>query len=241
MDTPFRLDIEELKERLQLFKINPPSDEIINNFVAVEEALKAEVTDLFESIAIADLEGGLQVHLDQVSRIKARMLIRSIFASIEGIVYGMKQLALAAFRPDGPLTFDELIICKGISLRLKNNGDVDRSAMRLEFGPNLKFSFMVLAKAFHQKFELDTDKTCLGWNRLVESVKVRNRLAHPKRPSDLELTDEEIGHAIEAYQWFNEQVSTLLEMFSKDIEKTGNYLDNMLQVMRSNRANNKRG
>lgn len=234
MDTPFRLDIEELKERLQVFKINIPNDEIVNNFVAVEEALKAEVTDLLKSIAVEDPAGVFQVQSDQVSRIKARMLIRSMFATIEGIVYGMKQLALAAFRPDGPLTLDELLICKEISFRLNKNGEVDGSSMRLKFEPNLKFSFMVLAKAFHQKFELDTN--CLGWNRLVESVKVRNRLAHPKRPSDLELTDDEIGHAIEAYQWFNAQVSTLVEMFSKDIEKTSNYLDNMLELMRSNRA-----
>src|SRR5258705_10356156 len=169
MDTSFRLNVEELKERFQVFKMSIPDDEIINNFIAVEEALKAEVTDLIGTIGIEDPDGWLRVYPDQVPRTKARMLIRSMFATVEGILYGMKQLAFAANRSDGPLTLDELLICKEITFGLKGNGEVDGSSMRLKFEPNLKFSFMVLAKAFHQTFELDTN--CLGWNRLVQSVK----------------------------------------------------------------------
>jgi hypothetical protein len=229
MDTPFRIDVEELKERLQVFKMNIPEDEIINNFVAVEEGLKAEVNDLIQSIGVEDPACGHRLYPDQVPRIKARMLIRSMFATIEGIVYGMKQLAFAANRADGPLTLDELLICKEISFGQKGNGEVDGSSMRLKFESNVKFAFAVLAKVFHQSFELNTN--CQAWNRLVQSVKVRNRLVHPKRSSDLELTDDELRHAIEAYQWFDLQVGVLLEMFGKNVEKSNNYLDAMLKAV----------
>jgi hypothetical protein len=231
MDTPFHLDVEELKERLQVMNFNIPDDEIINNFVAVEDSLKAEVTDLMESIGIKVPEGGIWVWPGQVPRTKARMLIRSMFATIEGIVYGMKQLAFAVNRSDGPLTLDELLICKEITFGLKGTGEVDGSSMRLKFEPNLKFAFMVLAKAFHQTFQLDTN--CPGWNHLVQSVKVRNRLAHPKRPSDLELTDDELSDAIEGYQWFDGQVVAMAEKFCNDAEKSRDYLADLLQHLRS--------
>lgn len=227
MGTPFRLDVEELKERLRVYKINIPEDEILNNFLAVEEGLTAEVNDLIQSIGVEDPAGGYQIHLDQVPRTKARMLIRSMFAAIEGRVYCMKQLAFEANRAGGPLTLDELLICKEITFGLKSNGEVDGSSMRLKLEPNLKFAFAVLAKAFHQSFEFDTN--CQGWNRMVQSVRVRNRLAHPKRPSDLELTDDELSHAIEAYQWFCRQVEALCEMFCKYVEKSKDYLDAMLE------------
>ena len=231
MDTPFRIDVEELKERLQVIKVKLPDEEIVNNFVAVEEALKAEVADLMEMIGVEGPEGELRVYPAQVPKTKARMLIRSLFATIEGVVYCMKQIAFAANRADGPLTLDELMICKEIAFGLKGNGEVDGSSMRLKFEPNLKFAFAVLAKAFHQTFELDTN--CVGWNRLVQSVKVRNRLAHPKRSSDLELSDDELRHAIEAYQWFDCQVMTILEGFCKNLEKSRDYLSTMLEHARS--------
>jgi hypothetical protein len=234
MDTPFRIDVEELKERLQVIKVNIPDDEILNNFVAVEEALKAEVTDLMETIGVEGPKGELRIYPAQVPRTKARMLIRSLFATIEGVVYCMKQIAVAANRSDGPLTLDELLICKEIAFGLKANGEVDGSSMRPKFEPNLKFAFAVLAKAFHQAFELDTNG--VGWNRLVQSVKVRNRLAHPKRSSDLELTDDELRHAIEAYQWFDGQVGTMLEVLCKNLEKSRDYVNTMLEHVRSRLA-----
>jgi hypothetical protein len=62
---------------------------------------------------------------------------------------------------------------------------------------------------------------------------LRDRLTHPKRLSDLELTEDEIGHAIEAYQWFDAQVEALLEIVCKKAEKANNYLNAMLQHLRS--------
>lgn len=211
--------------------MNIPGDDIIDNFVAVEEKLKAEVDDLIQSIGVEDPAGGYWVYPDHVPRTKATMLIRSMFATIEGVVYGMKQLAFAANSADGTLALDELLVCKEITFGLKGNGEVHGSSMRLTFEPNLKFAFVALAKAFRQPFELDTNGQ--GWNRLVQSIKVRNRLTHPKRSSDLEITDDELAHAIEAYQWFDRQVRVLLDMFGNNLAKSKDYLDAMLNHIQS--------
>jgi len=230
MDTPFRIDLEELKKRLKVYNMKIVDDEIIDNFIALEKGLKAEVDDLIQSIGIKDPVSGYRINLNQVSRTKARMLIRSMFATIEGIVYCMKQVACEANMATGPLTLDELLVCKEIAIGLKSSGEVDVSSMRLKFESNLKFAFAACAKALHQSFELDTN--CRGWNRLVQSVKVRNRLAHPKRSSDLELTDDELGHAIEAYQWFDQQVGELLVTWSKNVQESNAYFKAPLDHMR---------
>jgi hypothetical protein len=107
MEAEFQFDLNELKERLEVLKLRIPADEVLNDFVAVEEALKAEVNELVELVGTEDDAGKFGICTDRVPRTKARMLIRSMFAHIEGIVYCMKQVAASVNGPEGPLTLAE--------------------------------------------------------------------------------------------------------------------------------------
>lgn len=232
MDTPFRINVGELKEWLQVFKIKLPEDELVDNYVAVEAALKAEVNEIVDAIGVEEADGsGIIVYPAKVPRTKARMLIRSMFAAIEGSIYCLKQLAFSMNTSEGPLTLDELLICREATFGLKDNGEVYRDRMRLKFEPNLKFAFKAIAKVMHEVVRLDTN--CPGWNRLVQSVKVRNRLAHPKRAADLDLTDDELRHAIEGYVWFEEQIGSLFRSASARAKQTTHYLEAWLKHMES--------
>jgi hypothetical protein len=233
MSASFKLTLDDLKERLRVLK-TIPEDSIVENFEKVEQALRAEVDEIIESVAVRESDGRLGIYPKDVPRTKARMLVRSIFSTIEGIVYSMKQLAISASRIEGTLTFPELILCREKSAHITDKGEAKVQSAKIQFLNNFRFSFGILAKALQLSFKLDTN--CVGWNRLVVSAKIRDRLAHPKRPSDLELSDEEIGGVIEAYQWFNKQVETLVVMWQTNIEKSGSYISAMSERLEAGLA-----
>ena len=59
---------------------------------------------------------------------------------------------------------------------------------------------MIYAKSFGSEFKLNLSGQ--GWQSLCKSVKVRDRLMHPKELSDLEVSDEEILYTKKAIDWF---------------------------------------
>jgi hypothetical protein len=222
MNTQFSTSLDEFKERLGVYKTEPERT-IVENFGRVEEALKAEVIELCSWFADTDPDGSrFLIDPAKVPRTKARMLVRSMFACIEGIVYSMKQMALSANRLQGTLSPEEVLCCKEISFNMTDKGQMKEHPAKLRFLPNLQFAFAVLAKTFQVPFKLDT--SCMDWKHMVLSVKLRDRLTHPKRPFDLELTDEELGLALKAYVWFDTQVEELLQQWGTRTEKTRDYL-----------------
>ena len=64
----------------------------------------------------------------------------------------------------------------------------------------------MFARALAVDYELDVGGR--GWEAFQGAVRIRNRIMHPKHVSDLEITDEELGHVHRAAAWYKE--STLL-------------------------------
>ena len=79
------------------------------------------------------------------------------------------------------------------------------------------------AKANHAIFALDTSGG--EWGDIRNFIQVRDRLTHPKRMSDLSVTDEEIRTAFRAFKWFEEQFIELLmravQASAVEIERIG--------------------
>ncbi|MBA2113245.1 hypothetical protein [Bremerella alba] len=224
MDKSFQINANQFKEHLHVFK-NAPSHESVEEYIAVEEELKKEVNDIIQSIGTRHSSGGYNIDLRHTPAHKGRMLIRAIFSTIEGVVYCMKQIAASSRDLDEQLTLEELLICKEVGIDLKNNGKIKDSRMRLRFAPNLRFAFAILSKVLAPSFSLDTSKE--GWNCMIRSVEVRNRITHPKNASDLVLTPEELSTALTAYLWFNQQNEVMISLFDQRVEKSRDFWQEM--------------
>jgi hypothetical protein len=235
MDPNFRVDLDTLSGLLESCKIRF-DEKALNEFVALEGALRVEVSELMGSMGQRDSDGRLSIDLHAVPNLKARMLVRSIFACLEGIVFGMKQLAAAVNGADGPLSAEERIVCKELAWGLTGRGLAKSVAMHLPAEPNVKFAFAVTAKAFRVSFKLDTSSQ--GWQCFVRSRSLRNRLTHPKRASDLEISNVELREAIEAFDWFNLQLGVITGTVNSNLQKATEYLGAMLELIqqRSNMA-----
>jgi hypothetical protein len=128
-----------------------------------------------------------------------RAYVRSVFAFIEGITYRMKRTAAHFSRLTDTLQLAELILIDERNFDIDDKGEVVARPAFIKFKNNVKFSFKVYSKSVGSSFELSLGG---GWQKLLNAVKVRDRLMHPKASSDLEVSDDEVEAANIAFKWF---------------------------------------
>lgn len=92
--------------------------------------------------------------------------------------------------------------------------------MQLSIINNIKFAFRTYARAHMTDYELNIGNS--KWDDFKKSLTVRDRLMHPKRVEDLEVSDEEMDRLQRAYDWFTaatlEVMNLSLENMTKDVK-----------------------
>ncbi|WP_219033282.1 hypothetical protein [Shewanella algae] len=151
-------------------------------------------------------ENALDADDNQFTR---RAYIRSLFALIEGSIWVLKQTVLLAPVKQGNvkrLTAAEYALLSDKTFDLKSNGQPKEQTKFLKLPENIRFTFSVVEKYFGMKIDLEVGKE--PWNKFLEAQQVRNRITHPKTPSDFVVSDSEITACKDACSWFNELVAT---------------------------------
>jgi hypothetical protein len=135
-----------------------------------------------------------------------RAYIRSIFASIEGTVWLIKQVCLKAkpHRGHRLIGVAEYALLTDQSYELKNNGEPSVQTKYLKLPDNLRFTAKVVQRLFGARLELGVGTT--KWDDFLKAVRIRNRITHPKTAEELTITDDEISLCKEVSSWFNELV-----------------------------------
>ena len=132
------------------------------------------------------------------SGLAKRNFVRALFAWIEAISYLMRRHVLSELRKK-PLDEDlipKLLAASEKTYHVDGNGDVVEATLATRTSNNLLFSL----KAFGEVVDLPmtVDKGCRNWQTYSRALKIRDRVTHPKRPEDLELTSSEIEVVREA-------------------------------------------
>jgi hypothetical protein len=146
------------------------------------------------SVLIDDLDH-YEDHLD--GKVSRRAYVRAAFAMIEGLTYGIKQVAL-----DEKFSWSraELAILTEESYRLTNTGIPETTNASISLLPNIRFAFDALNRSYKAEFKLNVSGP--GWQALQRSLKVRHRLMHPKSASDIDVLPAELGDTRTAARWF---------------------------------------
>jgi hypothetical protein len=174
------------------------NDDDINDLEKLYTELQAEI-DFF----VAKDKG----YIDPIalSSVERRLFVRSVFSFIEAAVFRIKTGAL--FWDTSKLLPYEIALINEEDYELDDTGTVKTRRARLRFSGNFRFAFAVAAKAAGVTYQLDVGGD--GWRALRDSVKVRDRLMHPKRSADLVVTDAEVREAMEAFRWVMDQMGRL--------------------------------
>jgi hypothetical protein len=142
------------------------------------------------------------------SQVERRLIMRSIFSYIEAVVFSMKRTALE--RHPEALTDGEKMLAAEAAFELSEAGQVVKRAAKVSLGSNIKFAFAIFSKAYKTWSPLNLVNP--GWQSLLRSIKARDRITHPKSPSDLQISDAELDDAHTGLNWFGASLSiTLIE------------------------------
>lgn len=132
---------------------------------------------------------------------------------IEGIVHAMKQAALAI--TSNPLngnvfSLSERMLLAEETYDLHDDGKVSCKRAKIPISKNIKFAFKAFSKANLINYELPV-KDDTGWESFQKSLKVRDRLMHPKTIDDLAVSDDELKTALMTFDWFDKAQKDVLQ------------------------------
>jgi hypothetical protein len=131
-----------------------------------------------------------------------RTIVKNIFAVLEAACFGFKAIAFQRFRHyEIDFSSAEVAILLEHRYMLLDNGEVRTVGNNFQrFIPNLKFAFKCFAKAHGLSYVLDISKV-----PLKEFEELRNRITHPKKLTDLTITDAELTIAYRIWTWFSDE------------------------------------
>ena len=139
-----------------------------------------------------------------------RLYTKALFTYFEGVIFQLKQLALAKAAESGVhLTEAEITLLKEIKYRVSNNGEPEETFDMIDLSSNIKFTAKLFAKAYSSSYEADYSDNI--WDSFRKSKKIRNRLTHPKNKEELEITSDELELLYESENWFWEWFLPLLK------------------------------
>jgi hypothetical protein len=138
-----------------------------------------------------------------------RAYVRAVFALVEGVSFGFRQIAVKLPQVDHCLTQAELGILNEESYGLKDNGQVSTTTRFLKVQAGTRFTFGICRRVYDIKSEIDYGSR--GWDSFTQSIKIRDRLMHPKSVESLTVTDDEIGTVSEALGWFLEAIHLIMD------------------------------
>lgn len=190
---------------------------------ATDPRLKAPLELIHGLIVEAELRKDLEVTynglkrcLKRRSRKKAapgyqsRRYIRDLMAYVEGCLFVIKRYCLAGHALGKfALTDAELAMCKEVTYGLKNGHAREDDRPKLGFGENTLF----VLKLCHQQFNIvpPFDRSQPVWKSLEIVNDRRGKLMHPKSGRCLQVSEEELFHALSLHIWFPKTVKTIFD------------------------------
>jgi hypothetical protein len=130
-----------------------------------------------------------------------RVMVRALFAMIEGTIFFLKQTALATstIKKD-VLTTGELILLQDQTAEINTKGEAKLKTKYIRLQDNLKFTSLILGKLYGITIELRIDRK--DWKNFSEAIAIRHRITHPKSTEDFLINDTNLQTIREVSSWF---------------------------------------
>jgi hypothetical protein len=165
--------------------------------------------NLIQSFSDGVVEDGGAIVADY--EFHARQLIRAVFAYIEAVTFSVKLSAASkCMRDNVEISPPERYFAIEIAYDINDNGEVTERKAHIRLISNIRFALSIYERAFGLTSEFDPKLE--WWTCLKESIKVRDRLTHPKFPRDVDVSGDEIVKALKAKDGFSELLYRYLEL-----------------------------
>ncbi len=170
--------------------------------------MKKSLQQIFE--LLPTLVNNVKIAEDNIDdkQYSRRVYIRTLFAMIEGSIYAMKIALFGIGRESGSIKVPDLVVLKESSFDLSKNGKVKEKAKFFRIPENLRFTIRTIKHLLGKEIELGVGNQ--DWENLKKSIKIRNKVTHPKSLKDLNISDEALECIRSVNLWFNQIVSDMM-------------------------------
>ncbi|WDP88711.1 MAG: hypothetical protein HUN04_02745 [Desulfobacter sp.] len=149
---------------------------------------------------------------------KRRNFIRAVFVFIEGIIFIIKDEILTneKLKREKVFTPEEIMLLKEESPSV-SRGKARKSTKYLKLAENIRFTIKCFSKANHI-----TNVPNLGgqeWEYLIDSINIRHRVTHPKKASDLEISENDLAKVVIGHFYFKKITTDLFEEKAINLKK----------------------
>ena len=203
-------------------------------------------------ILLSDLHKVIEELQKNRSDYNRRQFIRTFGTFIDGVIFQYKVATLELDREifstlfqltssdalsapmlsyESRLTPEEKIILEEIAIEVSPSGNLERKSRFMNFEKSLRFTVKSFLKVIGSNF--DPNYANYRWGSLKRTVQVRNRLTHPKKPEDLQITEKELKDADEAVNWFAELIRDLLDSLKRSIKAQSKELNDFKKAIHS--------
>jgi hypothetical protein len=155
------------------------------------------------SVLMKDIKTLIGRSKKPMSQPKRRSLVRAVFALIEADTFARKQFALFFHDAGGPqFSLAELALLREEQYDLGGKGEARTQIKFLRTADNFQFGIRSFCKA--AKIDYEIPKARIEWQAFLQSIKVRNRITHPKNLSELLVSDTDIQKLQDTIELFKE-------------------------------------
>ena len=183
-------------------------DDTGSEFLHVYETLRLDIDRvLHPDVSEAEIRNISQYGTgSSLTQSQRRTVVRGIFALAEATCYFLRVRLLETDGKNSRLTFPQRLALAEQQVEVLSTGIVSTKTMRCSTIVLIKMTF----EGYVDYLKGDFVSPCsqVHFEALVRSIKVRDRLMHPKSVTHLEVTNTEMQDAVAAFQWLNVAVLT---------------------------------
>lgn len=169
-----------------------------------------------QSVLLGDVVRALTLEpRDDSSR---RAAVHTLCAAIEGMLWMLQRDLLSV--ADNALSTSQRAILGQKPHILRENGKVGRVPSKVSLRQRVQFSTAIVA-ALRPDCEIQFEEA--GWRDLLATLDVRDRLGHPEKPSDLDVTEAELEAARIGEAWFLDNIIAVVQTEPRGMRESPPY------------------
>lgn len=182
---------------------------------AIFLTLHADITDLYP---YAQVPGSKTVRYPDPSYLAPgarRSLVRAVFAFIEGCMYFQRQMLLRSWGER--LSEVNRMALSELQIEVTGQGEVQARVMRTGALNLIRLTVRSFEGAVPGRLGIRCEGA--GFEALARSVKVRDRLMHPKGIASLAVSDVEINDVVNAFLWVDDLQGAMTRASTEEMLK----------------------
>ncbi|MEM1133587.1 MAG: hypothetical protein AAGH53_11670 [Pseudomonadota bacterium] len=159
-----------------------------------------------------------------------RDAIRTIFASLEGVLAWWRESILDFAQHSDSLDLKTILALSEISFSIDSDGNVNERKNHIPFVTMVKLCGKALRR-INPDWKLDL--SVKGWAQVKRATDIRNRIMHPKNASHLIVSMDELNDSVGGLLWFLETTVGAVENTNRSLRENYAEIRMMLKAAKA--------